>query len=124
MGDFNKLQTVSTLPDDVDKDEFNATAAIRLTSDDRFVYASNRGHNSIVVFESLADGSLKKIQTISSYGDIPRDINLSSDEKILLVANQDTDNITSFQRDKKTGILTKVQDDFFVPEAVCIYVNK
>ncbi len=121
LGEFHKLQTISTLPDDADKEEFNATAAIRMTSDDKFVYASNRGHNSIVVYESLADGTLEKIQTISSFGDIPRDINLSKGEKVLIVANQDTDNVTTYLKDEQTGLLTKVQDDFFVPEAVCVY---
>ena len=52
--------------------EFNSSAAIRLSSDNKFLYVSNRGHNSITVFEVSADGqSLTEIQNISTEGDFP-----------------------------------------------------
>ncbi|OFI50393.1 6-phosphogluconolactonase [Floricoccus tropicus] len=122
VGEFSLLQTISTLPEDYVG--FNGTAAIRLSADDKFLYASNRGHDSIVVYKCLGDSTLEKIQTISTSGKTPRDINLSSDGKIVAAAHQDSDNVTTFSRDEATGLLTEIQHDFKVPEAVCVYVEK
>ncbi|WEV44559.1 lactonase family protein [Streptococcaceae bacterium ESL0687] len=121
MGAFNFIQKISLLPDD--HQGFNGAAAIRISADDRFVYASNRGHDSVVAFKTLADGSLEHLQTISTFGNTPRDINLSSDGKVLIAANQDSDNVTTYAIDEKTGLLTEIQHDFKVPEAVCVYIE-
>ena len=120
-GAFEKLQTISTLPKDYTGD--NGTAAIRISKDGNFVYASNRGHNSIASYKVLADGSLENIQIISSQGKTPRDFNLSTDNKILVVANQDSDNVTTFLRDQNSGYLTEIQHDFKLPEGTCVYVD-
>ena len=56
VGEFERMQVISTLPDGYEG--FNATAAIRLSKDGKYLYASNRGHDSIAVFSILADGSL------------------------------------------------------------------
>jgi 6-phosphogluconolactonase len=118
MGRFEFLQSISTLPEDWT--DFNGTAAIRITSDGQFVYASNRGHDSIAVYKVIADGTLKLSQLAPTYGKMPRDFNFSTDEKILIVAHQETDNVTTFFRDEKTGLLTEIQHDYQVPEAVCV----
>lgn len=118
VGHLSLLQTISTLPEDWT--EFNGTAAIRVTRDGKFLYASNRGHDSIAVYEIIADGSLALIQLVKTNGKIPRDFTLSTDEQVLIVAHQDSDNITTFFRDAKTGLLNEVQHDFIVPEAVCV----
>lgn len=121
-GQFEHCQTISTLPDDYHG--FNACAAIRISSDGKFVYASNRGHNSIAVFEVTGDGILETRQIISTSGENPRDFNLSPDGKFLLAAHQDSDNVTIFKRDKASGILTEISHDFLVPEAVCLVFKK
>ena len=54
---------------------------------------------------------------------MPRDFNLSSDEKVIIAAHQDSDNVTTFFRNSATGLLTEIQHDFTVPEAVCVYVK-
>lgn len=122
-GTFTQLQKLSTLPEDFD--EFNGGAAIRISADGRFVYASNRGHNSITVFETFEDGtSLTRRQLISTEGDFPRDFNLDQTENFLVCANQNSDNLTLYSRDAETGILSLLQKDIFAPEAVCVYVAK
>ncbi|MCJ1976356.1 lactonase family protein [Pseudolactococcus paracarnosus] len=121
VGRFELLQVISTLPENWDA--FNGTAAIRITSDGKFLYASNRGHDSIAVYEVLADGTLAHVQLITTNGKIPRDFTLSTNEKILVVPHQDSDNVTTFLRDQKTGHLSEVQHDFTVPEAVCVVVK-
>ncbi len=117
-GAFHLLQTVSTIPDDWT--EHNGAAAIRISNDGRFVYVSNRGHNSLAVFEVL-DGELKLIQHLTTHGDFPRDFALDPTERFILVANQNTDNATLYTRDQETGLLACCQKDIPLPEGVCVY---
>ncbi|MGX4686568.1 lactonase family protein [Vagococcus sp. JNUCC 83] len=118
-GSFKEIQTISTLPDTFS--EFNGGAAIRISKDGKFLYASNRGHNSLVVYRVSDDGqSLETLQWISVEGDFPRDFNLSNDQNFVVVANQNSDNLTLFERDKETGLLTLLQKDVFAPEVVCV----
>jgi 6-phosphogluconolactonase len=117
-GSFHLLQTVSTIPDDWT--EHNGAAAIRISNDGRFVYVSNRGHNSLAVFEVL-DGELKLIQHLTTHGDFPRDFALDPTERFILVANQNTDNATLYTRDQETGLLACCQKDIPLPEGVCVY---
>ena len=71
-GSFEEIQKVPTLPEDFT--DFNSGAAVRVSKDGRFVYSSNRGHNSLVVFEVTEDGAgLNFIQRRSTEGDFPRD---------------------------------------------------
>ncbi len=118
LGEFELMQTISTLPDDYTA--FNATAAIRLSKDGRFLYGSNRGHDSIVVYKVLRDASLELVEIVPSMGNTPRDFILSPDDRFLIVAHQDSDNISVFSRDTETGKLTNLSSDFIVPEAVCV----
>ncbi|MCI0130639.1 lactonase family protein [Vagococcus sp. CY53-2] len=118
-GSFKALQTISTLPET--HTEFNGGAAIRISKNGKFLYASNRGHNSLVVYEVSEDGkTLNTLQWISVEGDFPRDFNLSKNEDFIVVANQNSDNLTLFERNKETGLLTLLQKDVFAPEVVCV----
>lgn len=118
LGEFEHMQTISTLPDDYT--DFNGTAAIRLSKDGKFLYASNRGHNSIAVYKVLGDGSLELVDIVPSLGKTPRDFILSPDNRFLIVAHQDSDNVSVFSRNGETGKLTSLSSDFIVPEAVCV----
>lgn len=99
---------------------FNGGAAIRVSRDGKFVYASNRGHDSIVVYRVEEDFSLSLVEYVPTEGNIPRDFNLSPDDAHLIVGHQDSDNLTLFKRDAETGMLTLVQKDVYAPECVCI----
>ena len=114
MGEFEHFQTVSTLPSDYDGQKW--ASAIKLSADGKFLYASNRAHNSIAVFKVVADGSLEIVPT---QGLNPRDFTLSPDQNYLITAHQDSPNATVFKRDSASGKLTLLSDDFYVPEAVC-----
>ena len=100
---------------------FNGGAAIRISSDGRFLYASNRGHNSIAVYAVSENGeAIERIQLISTEGDIPRDFDLDPSEDFIVVANQDSDNLTLYRRNQETGLLEMIQKDVAVPECVCV----
>ncbi|WP_430616591.1 6-phosphogluconolactonase [Enterococcus sp. DIV0176] len=121
-GSFEKLQKISTLPEDFTGE--NGGAAIRISDDGRFLYTSNRGHNSIAVFEISSNGEqLSAIQNISTEGDFPRDFALNSTNEFLVCANQNSDNLTLFTRDAQTGKLTLLQKDIYAPECVCVYFD-
>ncbi|WP_155964817.1 lactonase family protein [Streptococcus ruminantium] len=117
-GQFELMQTISTLPKE--HTGFNGTAAIRITRDGKFVYGSNRGNDSIAVYKTLGDASLELVEIVPTGGTTPRDFTLSPDEKHVIVVHQDSDNATVFARDSKTGQLTELSHDFYVPEAVCV----
>ncbi|KAB5904603.1 lactonase family protein, partial [Bifidobacterium adolescentis] len=123
QGSFEEKQKISTLPADFQGE--NGGAAIRISDDGRFVYASNRGHNSIAVFAvSEKEQLLECIQIISTEGDFPRDFALDPTNDYVLCANQNTDNLTLFARNKETGLLELRQKDIYAPECVCVYFEK
>lgn len=110
--------TIATLPKDFTA--FSKAADIHITKDGKFLYASNRGHESLVIYAvNPANGTLKLIGFQNVLGKSPRNFSLSPNEEFLLVANQDTDNIISFKRNPKTGKLTFV-DEIAAPMPVCI----
>jgi len=114
--DVKLIEKVSALPEGVDAQKWGA--AIRLSNDGKFLYVSNRGHDSISVFK-LAD-TLDLIQNVPTEGVQPRDFNLSPCGKYCVVANHDTNNLTLFAVDQTTGLLSLSQKNFEAPEAVCV----
>lgn len=117
-GSFTLQQTLKTIP--ADWTAHNGAAAIRLSSDNQFVYVSNRGFNTLATFKVEANGQLTLIDQTSVEGDFPRDFNFNADESFVIVVNQNTNNATLYTRDAATGKLTMVQKDFTVPEGVCV----
>lgn len=110
---FRSLATYSTIPESWD--QHNGAAAIRLSSDGKFLYVSNRGHDSIAVFAVLPDQTLKLVQRVSTFGEFPRDFNWDADEKYVVAANQNSNNATLYQR-QSDGTLTPLEKDIAVPE--------
>jgi 6-phosphogluconolactonase len=102
-GAFKKIQQVSTLPKGYEKESF--AADVQISNDGKFLYVSNRGQNSIVVFSVDKEGKLTFITTESVRGNWPRNFMLTKDNNFLLVANQFSNNIVVFKRDKNTGML-------------------
>jgi 6-phosphogluconolactonase len=118
-GNLTAQESVSTLPDDFKGT--NTTAEIRIHPSERFVYGSNRGHDSIAVFaRDPANGKLSRIQIISSGGAHPRNFCLSPDGAWLICANRDTNNIAVFKVDAGTGKLAATSATAKVPKAVCV----
>lgn len=119
-GKFAHLQTLSTIPSTWDK--HNGAAAIRVSADGKFVYVSNRGHDSIAVFKFDSEKpQLAFIEYTSTEGEFPRDFMLDPSEKFIIVANQNTDNATLFSRNTENGTLTCLQKNIPVPEGVCVH---
>jgi len=121
-GSFSTLQTVSTLPAGYDKP--TNCADIHISKDGRFLYASNRGFNTIAIFAvDLKDGKISLIGQQSTRGKIPRNFAISPNEDFLLVANQESQDIVSFRRDTITGKL-EFADQIKAPKPVCLLFSK
>lgn len=112
---FESLGTYKTIP--ADFTEHNGSAAIRLSRDGKYLYISNRGHDSLTVFKVLEDGQLDLVQRISVFGSFPRDFNWDQTQEYLVAANQNTNNATLYRRNAATGALTPLQKDISAPEA-------
>jgi len=117
-GIYKIKNSISTLPDNFKGESY--CADIHISYDEKFLYASNRGDNSIVVFSiNKTNGMLTTVSIHSVKGNWPRNFSLSPNGKFLLVANQKSNNITSFLRDEITGKLTFV-DKINAPTPVCL----
>jgi 6-phosphogluconolactonase len=122
-GAFTELQTVPTLP--ADFKEKNSTAEIAVSPDGRFVYGSNRGHDSIAIFAvDPAKKTLTPAGHQASGGKHPRHFAIDPTGAFLLAANRDSDNVVVFRIDRKTGGLTPVGEPVRVPRAVCLLMRR
>ncbi|OPA80568.1 3-carboxymuconate cyclase [Paenibacillus selenitireducens] len=118
-GELRLTETVSTLPDDYDGD--NGCAEIAISADGRYLYGSNRGHDSIVVYEVHPDlGTLTVIQHVSTEGRHPRHFALTPSGQYLLAANRDTNNIAVFRVDTSTGKLNYTGHSIEISKPVCV----
>ena len=120
-GALTELQRISTLPDHFEGKSY--CADIHVSPDGRFLYGSNRGHDSIVIYAIDADsGRLTLVGHEATRGEFPRNFMISPNGNYLYVANQNSDNIVAFQRDAKSGELT-LQTQYGVPTPVCLTVR-
>lgn len=118
-GGLESLQTVPTLPDEFEGR--NTTADIHVHPTGNFVYGSNRGHNSIVIYAIDRDsGELSYVNTVSTEGATPRNFAIDPTGTYLLAANQDSDNVVVFRIDSKSGNLTATGHQIEVSMPVCV----
>ena len=118
-GNLQELQTLTTLPRDFTGT--NTGADIHLSPDGRFVYCSNRGHDSIAIFRiDPRNGALTALGHESTRGLTPRNFAIDPTGTFLLVANQKSDNIVVFRLDQTTGRLSATGQMAQVPAPVCL----
>ena len=114
------FQTLSTVPEGIDRKGVS-TAEIQVHPSGKFLYVSNRGHNTIAMFEiDQKSGSLKAIGHQSTEGKTPRNFGIDPTGRYLLAANQDSDDIVSFKIDQESGKLTPVGSRVKVGAPVCV----
>ena len=119
QGTLRETETVSTLPAGYTGESY--CADVHVAPSGRFVYGSNRGHNSIVVFAvDPTTGRLTLVQHEPVQGDWPRNFALDPTGHLLLVANQRSNNIVAFRVDPQTGRLTATGQTARLPAPVCL----
>jgi 6-phosphogluconolactonase len=112
-------QTVSTLPDDAKVE--STTAEIEIHPSGRFLYGSNRGHDSIAVFAiDTSSGRLTRTAIVSTRGKEPRHFSLDPSGRWLIAANQNSDSLAVFRVDQETGGLAPVGDLVHAATPVCV----
>jgi 6-phosphogluconolactonase len=118
-GKLAALQNLPTLPVDF-KDE-NTVADIHMTPSGRYLYVSNRGHNSLAAFAVEDDGaSLRSLGHFPSGGDWPRNFAISPDGRYLLSSNQNSGDIIVYAIDGQSGVLTPAGHQVQVDAPVCV----
>ena len=117
-GALKEIQSLSTLPGAVEKGF--STAEVYVHPSGKFVYGSNRGHDSIVVYACDAKtGKLTLVEHQNTQGRTPRHFAIDPSGKFLLAENQSTDNVAVFRIDQSTGKLTLTEEKLEVGSPVC-----
>jgi len=118
-GTLKHIETVSTLPSGFTGVSY--CADVHIHPNGKFLYGSNRGHNSIVVFRiQHGSGKLELVEHVSTQGDWPRNFAIDPYGRFLYVANQRSDNVVAFSIDSKSGRLKPTGDIEQIPSPVCL----
>ena len=121
-GRLTPLQRISTLPEGYTGASHGAE--IRVHPSGRFLYGSNRGHNSVAIFGiDQANGHLESLGHVSTEGDHPRHFTISPDGQWLLVANMNSDSLVVF-RIADDGGLRAVGDPLSLPAPTCLLFGR
>ncbi|MEM7262639.1 MAG: lactonase family protein, partial [Planctomycetota bacterium] len=117
-GALTPVNSLSTIPGKVPG---NSTAETQVHPSGRFVYVSNRGHNSIAVYSvHPKTGALKHVENESSGGKVPRNFCVAPGGKFVVAANQQSSNVAVLKVDPKTGALSPTKAGIGVPTPVCV----
>jgi 6-phosphogluconolactonase len=118
-GTLTEIQSIATLPEGFKGKSY--TAEVQVHSSGKFVYGSNRGHDSIAIFTvDPANGKLTAAGHELTLGKNPRNFAIDPTGAFLLAENQDSDTIVVFRIDRQTGGLTQVGEPVHIPMPVCI----
>jgi 6-phosphogluconolactonase len=118
-GVLSEIQTISTLPGEVQRGY--STAEVQVHPSGKFLYGSNRGHDTIAVFSiDEKSGKLTAVENESTQGKIPRNFGIDPTGQYLLAANQNSDTVVVFRIDAATGALNPTGQTLPVPAPVCV----
>jgi 6-phosphogluconolactonase len=117
-GSLSEINTLSTLPSGFVGQ--STCAEIQISPSGRFLYGSNRGHDSIVIYSVGEEGDISLVGHEGTRGSIPRNFEVSPDGAFLAAANQDTNNVVMFRIDQANGVLTPTGNEVEVGTPVCV----
>ena len=117
-GELTEIQTISTVPEGWAR---GSTAEIFIHPNGRFLYSSNRGHDSIACFNiHQGCGKLSLIEIEKTGGRTPRNFNLDPSGRWIIAANQSSGDLQVFSIDQKTGALEPTAAHLEIPAPVCV----
>lgn len=120
-GVLERRQTIETVSEaEKEAEQFKSCSEIRVHPNGKFVYAANRGHDTITVFAVGDDGELSEIQNEHVRGATPRNFNLTPDGRWLLAGGQDSNTLASFAVDPKSGHITYNRSIINTPAPICV----
>ena len=121
LGRLETLQHISAHKDSL---EGYNSADIHISPDARFLYASNRGdENNIAIFALQKNGTLRYIAYQPVWGEHPRIFAIDATGNFLIVANQVSGNIVVFRRNKKSGLLSPVEQNLDIENVSCVQIK-
>jgi len=120
-GALREIQTVSTLPKGEQPDPAFTTAEVQVHPSGKFLYGSNRGHNTIAIFRvDAATGKLTPIGHECTRGKMPRNFGIDPTGRWLIAANQNSNDLFVFRIDPASGRLASVGERIEAPMPVCV----
>lgn len=120
-GTLSEIQTISTLPLDEQELKGNSTAEIQVHPSGKFLYCSNRGHDSLAIFAiDQPSGKLTAAGHQKTLGRTPRNFGIDPTGTYVVACNQATDNAAVFKVDQASGKLAQVGDLVSIPSPVCV----
>lgn len=119
-GQLHTVQTITTLPDGYDRADENTTAEILVHSSGRYLYGSNRGHDSLAMYAINEDGTLTLLGHEPTQGGHPRNFAMDPTGTYLYAENRDSNNVVVFRIDEGTGMLQPTGAVTQVPRPVCV----
>ncbi|MFG0263244.1 MAG: lactonase family protein, partial [Novipirellula sp. JB048] len=125
QGTMTPKQTIPTVPkSELAKERFKSGSEVRVHPNGKFVYAANRGHDTITAFKvDPTSGELSLIEREFIRGATPRNFNLDPSGKWLLAAGQASHTLASFVVDQETGELMYSQHVVFAPSPICVLMQ-
>ncbi|MGM0507363.1 MAG: lactonase family protein [Bacteroidota bacterium] len=118
-GGLEKLQVISMLPEGYEESSY--AADIHISPDGRFLYATNRGHDSTAIYSIDTETGMLEMEGIEpTRGGHPRNFAVDQDGEFVFMTNRDNDNLVLFERDEETGLLSYTGNEATVPRAVCV----
>jgi 6-phosphogluconolactonase len=119
-GVLKEMQVLGTLPEGAER-KGTSTAETQVSPDGRHVYVSNRGHNTVAVFDvDPSTGKLTAAGHCPTGGKTPRNFGIDPSGRFLIAANQDSNNVVVFKIDAKTGMPSPAGHEVSVPKPVCV----
>jgi 6-phosphogluconolactonase len=119
-GVLKETQTTSTLPKGVTVTNELSTAEVLVHPAGKFLYGSNRGHNTIAVFSISPQGTVTLLDNVDTQGRTPRNFGIDPTGSFLLALNQSSNNVVVFRIDKKTGGLSPTGQTVEAPGPMCV----
>lgn len=120
---FTKLQTLSTLPEKYDG--YNSAITLKLTSDDRHLFVTNSGNNSVAVYNiDVEDQTMKTACILPVSGEYPRDLAIMPNDEMIAAVNQEGNSITSFKVNYEKGYIVMVGAPLKLPSPTSIKMKK
>lgn len=119
-GKLTEKQNLPTLPADFKGKSY--CADLKITPDGKFLYGTNRGHDSIAKYRIADDGQLSLLGNEPSLGKGPQNLAITADGKLLLCANMPGNNVAVFRIDSQSGALTSVGTPISTPSPSCLKI--
>lgn len=121
-GVLERMESLTTLPDTLSGENFCAELVI--SPDGRYLYASNRGHDSLAIMRlSEVSGELEAAGYVSTRGRTPRNFSITPDGAWLLAANQDSDSVVLFSIEPQSGLPIYAGVELAVSKPVCVHIR-